>query len=70
MKKIIWYLAWIFSAIACILMLIAIITSLAGCEFLHVKWYTYWWADENFLLLAILAVLLYSQLRGKVNEEK
>ncbi|HTX89066.1 MAG TPA: hypothetical protein VMC08_08760 [Bacteroidales bacterium] len=70
MKKIIWYLAWTLSAVAGALMLIAIITSLARTEFLHVKWYTYWWADENFILASILAILLYTQLKDRSREGK
>jgi hypothetical protein len=65
MKTLTWYLAWIISIVAGILILLAIISSLSGIEILKIKWMTYWWASENFILMGILVILLYSQLKKR-----
>ena len=70
MKKLIYYLAWIFSCTALAVLIIAAIAAVAGSEIAHVKWYTLWWADINLILFSILLVLLYSQVKEKPKEEK
>ncbi|MDD5507745.1 MAG: hypothetical protein PHD25_05370 [Bacteroidales bacterium] len=57
MKKYFKPLAWIFSIIAIVMMVIGIILGLTGKPLISVSGYTWYFAAANFILFAILFYL-------------